>query len=419
MAARRTFVGAALVGLLSVGAACSEDEPAEQPIAPDEEAPANAAAPAQEPAPSVPTATAQALEALGYVPSAPTDNPDERGVTAVAEDASHGLNLYSSRRRASALLTDMEGEVLHRWEDPEHDKSWMHVEPLPGGELLVITKDRDVSKLAWDSTRIWRQELRAHHDLAVRGDGRLLVLVRDRREHTWEGREIPVLADAIAILSPDGEVERRVELLPLLGDLIPAQRLARIGERLADTPVARLVRPGGAADVFHTNSIELLTVDIPGVAPAGSILLSSRSLDRIVIVDAGMTRVLWTWGRGELQRQHDAKQLDDGRILVFDNGPHRGHSRVIEVDPVAGEIVWSYETPDLFSRLRGGAQKLANGNILVTESDRGHALEVTRGGEIVWEFWNPDVRGGPAPERGVIYRLNRFPASIFAPHLSR
>ena len=43
-----------------------------------------------------------------------------------------------------------------------------------------------------------------------------------------------------------------------------------------------------------------------------------------------------------------------------------------------------------FSAVQGAAQALPNGNVLVTESTKGRVFEVTRDGEIVWEFWNPD-----------------------------
>ena len=63
-----------------------------------------------------------------------------------------------------------------------------------------------------------------------------------------------------------------------------------------------------------------------------------------------------------------------------------------------------------------GAQELPSGNVLVTESDRGRVIEVTPGGEVVWEFLNPDVRGrGDAAERATIYRFNRYPSSYFTP----
>jgi len=62
--------------------------------------------------------------------------------------------------------------------------------------------------------------------------------------------------------------------------------------------------------------------------------------------------------------------------------------------------VWSYHGTDanpLSSEKRSNAQRLPNGNTLITESDSGRLLEVTTQGDVVWEFINP-VRGGKKGE---------------------
>lgn len=393
--------------------ACSTDDLTvlrPEPPEPEESAPIAAA-------PSVPGDVLDRLEALGYVDTQPAEDPDARGVTTGEPEAWPGLNLYGSRHRAAAVLTDMQGRVVHRWaaaDDAARERRWMHMEPLPSGELLVIDKDRDLTRLDWDSNVVWRRRMRAHHDLAVRDDGHVFVLVRGVRTMHAGGRELPVLVDSIAHLSPEGEILATHPLLPLVRHWVSRRRLARLSERLAREGEYRdWLRCGLMADVLHTNSIAFLHRDIPGVAPAGSILLSFRALDRVAIVDAGVSEVLFAWGAGEVRRQHDATQIENGNLLIFDNGLGRGYSRVVELDPIRREIVWTYEDRgSLYSPIRGGAQQLPNGNVLVTESESGHALEVTRSGRVVWELWNPELRGR---ERSVIYRLNRFAESFFEP----
>jgi outer membrane protein assembly factor BamB len=115
--------------------------------------------------------------------------------------------------------------------------------------------------------------------------------------------------------------------------------------------------------------------------------------------------------------QHDATMLSNGHILVFDNGLVQRRSRVVELDPATNQIVWSWEREDLFSVTKGGAQQLPNGNVLITESGKGHCLEVTPSGEVVWEFWNDDLD----PEkkmRGTIYRMRRLPLDFFGARLN-
>ena len=77
--------------------------------------------------------------------------------------------------------------------------------------------------------------------------------------------------------------------------------------------------------------------------------------------------------------------------------------------------VWEYrgDPPEsFFTRERGGAHALSNGNVLITESAHGRVFEVTRQGEIVWEFWNPDFSAeGP---RRQIYRMYRVPHAVYS-----
>jgi len=98
------------------------------------------------------------------------------------------------------------------------------------------------------------------------------------------------------------------------------------------------------------------------------------------------------------------------RLLIFDNGAHRGWSRVLEIDLVTQAVHWSWSgEPDrpLWSRVRGYVERLPGGNVLITESERGRALEVTRSGRIVWEFLNPDiVQTKSGPQRRRIYRMH-------------
>ena len=71
----------------------------------------------------------------------------------------------------------------------------------------------------------------------------------------------------------------------------------------------------------------------------------------------------------------------------------RAGSRVLEINPVTLELVWSYTGPRFFSTNISGAQRLPNGNTLITEGAPGRLLEVTSDRRIVWEYIYP-VFGG-------------------------
>ena len=72
--------------------------------------------------------------------------------------------------------------------------------------------------------------------------------------------------------------------------------------------------------------------------------------------------------------------------------PRYNYSRVIEVDRVTKEIVWEYRDDPphaFFSAYISGAQRLPNGNTLITEGAYGRIFEVTPELEVVWEYINP------------------------------
>lgn len=143
---------------------------------------------------------------------------------------------------------------------------------------------------------------------------------------------------------------------------------------------------------------------------------------------------------GQIIGQHMAHMIPNGlpgagNILMFDNGGlagwgsylpglppmyptvFRDYSRVIEFNPVTMEMEWEYvhKTPNedarkFFSWFISGAQRLQNGNTMITEGSTGRIFEVTEKGEIVWEYISPfgyDFPNFTYP--GMVYRAYRVP----------
>ncbi|MBM4243236.1 MAG: hypothetical protein FJ148_05390 [Deltaproteobacteria bacterium] len=168
--------------------------------------------------------------------------------------------------------------------------------------------------------------------------------------------------------------------------------------------------------MFHPNTVEV--VDWPH-APRGGrrVLTAIRQLDRVAVIDLDERRLVWEWGAGRIVGPHDPRLLPNGNVLLFDNGarptsshgtPTRLFPRVVELDPRDGGIAWEYRgspPESFFSPSRGGAQPLANGNVLITETTKGRVFEVTRAGRVVWGFWNPDF---DQLGRRAIYRMHRI-----------
>jgi hypothetical protein len=354
------------------------------------------------------------LRALGYV--AWDEDADQSLSGTILHDASAiepGANLYTNDEDA-VLLIDAEGDVLRRWDLPGR-KHCEHAELLSSGRIAVLCEREALVILEPNGAIVLEVPGNVHHDVAELGDGSLLVPVRDE-PRVYRGRS--VVFDSILRIFPDGSTRPAwstfEELETLQGlhahgelDVWPSPRLLAHylwrwlrGEAINDH------------DYYHLNAVAVLGETPIGQGDprfgSGNLLISLRNADTLVILDSDTLEPVWHWGQGDLELPHDPSWLPHGRLLVFDNGTRRGYSRVLEIDPRSGDIDWQYPEQDersLFSEWRGSSQRLAGGNTLICESERGHVLEVTPGGEVVWEFWNPEL-GGEGRKR--IYRFTRL-----------
>jgi hypothetical protein len=344
------------------------------------------------------------LQALGYVDGTIDENAELRGVEIHDRNrAWPGVNFYSSRIRTSARLIDNDGRELHIWSHPGDD-GWEHAELLPTGEIIVVVNQQAILKLDRNSELLWRVELDAHHDLAVHPSGEIYALTNEERLRAEIHPEVPVIEDFIQILSHDGRPTERISLL----DAMRSSEFAFLLASPQHLPSDRRTGERPRLDMLHTNHIEIFDGSLAGRSPifaAGNVLVSMRTINTIAIVDPRTRDVVWAWGPTNLHRQHHPTLLDTGNILLFDNGRRR--SQIVELDPLSYEVVWRYAPKGGFlSRFRGSAQRLPNGNTLITESDRGYVFEVTPDHEIVWRFANPDVQ--PEGLRIAIWRMTRF-----------
>lgn len=325
-----------------------------------------------------------ALEALPYVDGLPDPEPELEGVLEHDPDrARDGINLYAPRELGEAYLIDMEGRKLWRWSSPR--ARWLHVEVFPDGDLLVVRKDRELFRLDRHSNLLWSVEDRFHHDVWVADDGRIYAQTRRDELVPEIHPEIPTVVDRITVLGPDGE---RLEDISLL-DVVLRSDLAFL---LPEFGALEIPEDHGALDVLHTNHVEVFDgsqAHRSELFARGNLLVSMRSLHTIAILDGATHEVLWAWGPGNLTFQHHPSLLDNGHLLIFNNGTER--SEIVELDPLAMEVVWRYSAPDFFTKTRGSVQRLANGNTLITETDTGYVFEVTPTGERVWTFANPEV----------------------------
>jgi len=396
------------------------------------------------------------LEMLRSVPylSASESIVDETTVGVQVHDdqkSCQGYNFYCTLFTGEAFLMDMDGRIVHRWSYPHHrrERGTDHALFLSNGDVVILKEYRELVRLDWNSRLLWRRSLQAHHDMAQAEDGTLYVILRAVRSY----RGFRVTFPSIAHLTADGEVIDRWSAFDRLEELKKTLDTRSFLDTILDgasdggqirPPVPRIRAPVPGSErkryeYFHMNAITVLDGrQRAGRDPlwsGGNLLVCFRNVNQIAVLERSTYRVLWAWGEGELEWPHHPTLLENGHILVFDNGVHRGYSRILELDPVTERIVWEYrsEPPeDFFSHSRGAAQRLDNGNTLITESDRGRVFEVTPKGEIVWRWQNPALieplwqsldsaragRGG-ARRSEALYRMIRLPADRVKPLLDR
>ncbi len=181
-----------------------------------------------------------------------------------------------------------------------------------------------------------------------------------------------------------------------------------------------------------------------------NIIWDGRETNIIAIIDKRTGKIVWKLGPdysapevkpiGWIIGQHHAHIIPkglpgEGNLLVFDNGGWAGYgqpnpssayglkhalrdySRVLEINPVTLEIEWQYTPTEanfqapldsyrFYSPYISSAQRLPNGNTLITEGADGRIFEVTREHELVWEYISPYKN---KRNSNMVYRAYRVP----------
>ncbi len=357
------------------------------------------------------------LEAIGYLAGsqAPSDKID---VTIHdAERAQPGYNLYVSGHATEAFLMDMDGNEVHRWSHSfkqtwpkakakKKDRTtqyWRRAWLLEDGHLLALFEGHGLVHLDRDSNVVWAQENKAHHDVHILPDGRLWTLTR-RAEVIPAVNKKAVMEDFATLVGARGKKLKSFSIL----------------KAMLESEFASLFEKSDRkqGDLFHTNSIEVLDGSLANKIPAfkaGNLLVSSRILNAIFILDPKTERVIWA-RTGDFKRQHDPHVLPNGKLLLFDNvGLSKSQSRVVEIDPQTGAHGWSFTSrkgeAKFFSRTCGLAERLDNGNTLITESAAGRAIELSPDQKVVWEFHNPHRAGKEKNLVATLFQVERIDVS--------
>ena len=332
-------------------------------------------------------------------------------------------------------LIDMDGEVIHEWRasfneiwpEAQHLKKQPHDWDIqvhgallyPNGDVVFNFQYGGLVRIDKCSRVRWKLPYQTHHSIFQDTDGNLWVPGRRLHEKTVEKFPkvpAPFYEEYILKISPDGRVQREISIL----DVIFGSQYE--GVLFANGAHETKITVPLDHDFTHLNDIEILPLKMASkfaFFEAGDLLVSLRNMNLLLIIDPNSEKIKWSM-TGPYIRQHDPDFLSTGRISVFDNrrdgdnGKILGGSRILELDPIKQKVITVYggeENQQFFTDTQGDHQHLPNGNILITESNAGHAFEVTANGDIVWSFvnrWDNDSVAN-------IGRATRYPEHYMEP----
>ncbi len=321
-----------------------------------------------------------------------------------------GVTLIPEEGSAAVKLIDSQGEVLNVW-NVDADRARL----LPNCRLLVVhgtkwgakvpkwkaLRDR-IREYDWKGEIVWEYQASdpVHHDVRRLPDGSTYFLKRTLVPEEWQFRvQDParrlskIRGDSIVRIDHEGNnvsVWHAHEHLDL-------NNPGSGGWTRYTSPASASFR---MADWTHINTISPLPDNKwydggdKRFTP-GNLLIQVRNWSASMIIDKDSGDVVWEYTGDDDRRVsggHEPLMIEKGlrgagNILLLDNGRTGGQqSRVLEIDPITKEIVWSYTATGFYTASAGSAERQPNGNTLISEDRKGHVFEVTPEGEIVWEY---------------------------------
>ena len=341
----------------------------------------------------------------------PDYDPGLVDVTLNTDKAYDGYTLIEGK------VIGMDGTVVHEW---------------PTWYLGVIDENGDFyaqqeyesstwGRYSWNGSVIWEKELPIHHEIVLTPQDTIIILTK--KVHEYKGRNVEF--DVILEFNKSGEIMKKWSTWDHLDELQSYHDKLELDKSpsfiLEDNTWKNTSIWGGNYDYYHMNAVSLIPNNSrQGTHPAfkpGNYLISFRHGSMVFIIDKDTGKVLWRaiyeQVTDNIEGPHAPQMLEDGNILIYDNGRYRGWTRLIIIDPVTLKVSWEYRSDEFFSYSQGFVQPLPNDNLLITESEEGHVFELDPEGEIVWEWWHPEMVDDPSEEkyygkRREIYRAIRY-----------
>ncbi|MFQ3294546.1 MAG: hypothetical protein ACI8VE_001623 [Natrialbaceae archaeon] len=263
---------------------------------------------------------------------------------------------------------------VHHMADRFEDAVWSYdVDPRRNGTLFVTAS---VNRASWDRGRTLLYEL----------DARTGDVVWEKRLPFHDTHDADMLDDHRILIAnmrnPDpenGTNDDRILIYNRTSDDV-------VWEWRLDDHYPSSAGGDYAEDWSHLNDVDRVE--------EGLYLASPRNFDQVILVNRTTGEIDLQLGRDDdysiLQEQHNPTYLesDDGNptFLVADSE----NDRIVEYEHSDGEWdrTWRLGSAESFDWPRD-ADRLPNGNTLIADSRNNRAIEVTPGGEVVWEAFAP------------------------------
>lgn len=325
-----------------------------------------------------------------------------------------GVTLISPLHGNETYLIGMTGEVLHKWIHPYKPGNYAYL--LPTGNLLWAGETPNgpspgggkgglLREYDWDGNIIWEyKDNNQHHDFRRLQNGNTIYIGWEKMPTEAQKRMI----GAEAFSEAEGGVTWSDYLCEVnqKGNTVWEWH-AHSDLKIEDYPLHMM---STRKEFLHCNACHELT--------DGNLMLSFRKNSMVIVIDKKTKKVLKKWQNDDWGQQHDCQRLKNGNVLIFANGIHVPggvfSSRVIEFDWDTGDEVWSFSgTPpwSMFSPNISGAQRLPNGNTLICEGLNGRFLEITKTGDVVWEFVSPWFANTDKGPNNSVFRVFRYELS--------
>ena len=246
----------------------------------------------------------------------------------------------------------------------------------------VVEIDFETKDVVWEYA--WYDAFPTHHE----------VHDADRLEN-GETAIVDMGNDRVFTVSPAGEVTWEWNATEHLGEGTEFWK-AHVPEDREE----EFRRQGPESDWTHMNDVDRL--------PNGHFQVSIRNYDVVLEIDPetdGITNVVGEPGNQTvMHEQHNPMWIEGGTVLIADSshGGSVGADRVVGIDAATDEIVWEYDGSGSGSKLQWprDADRLPNGNTLITDSRNSRVIEIDRNGSVVWRY-------SLAREGGIVYEADR------------